>query len=197
MLVTASAGVRLASYCRTMERVMKKIGLLISTLLFSGGVSAMDVVSVEYGNGDATDMARVGAAWNWDKQWFTGGDWLVAGFWEASLGRWRGHSAVGNNQTVADVGITPVFRFQQKNPSGFAPYVEGAIGYHMISPAFVYANRKFGSAFQFGDHVGFGVRFGAHQKFDLGYRFQHLSNCGIKKPNQGINFNQVRFSYYL
>jgi len=174
---------------------MKKIGLLISALLFSGSVSAVDGMSVEYGNGDATDMMRAGAVWKWDKQWFTDGNWLVAGFWEASLGSWRGHSAKGNNQTITDIGITPVFRLQQKNLSGFAPYAEAAIGFHLITPTFINADRKFATAFQFGDHVGAGVRFGGHQQFDLGYRFQHLSNGSIKKPNQGINFNQVRFAY--
>lgn len=176
---------------------MKKIGLLISALLLSGSVSAVDGVSVEYGNGNATDMARVGAVWNFDKQWFADGNWLVTGFWEASLGSWRGHSAKGNNQTVTDIGVTPVFRLQQKNLSGFAPYAEAAIGFHLITPTFINADRKFGSAFQFGDHVGAGVRFGDHQQFDLGYRFQHLSNGRIKKPNQGINFNQARFTYHF
>ena len=174
---------------------MKKISLLVSALLFSTSVFAVDGVSVEYGNGDATNMARVGANWKWDKQWFTEGNWLVTGFWEASVGRWDGHSAAGDNQTITDLSITPVFRFQQKNPSGFAPYAEAAIGFHLITPTFINADRKFSTAFQFGDHVGLGVRFGDRQQFDLGYRFQHLSNGSIKKPNQGINFNQIRFGY--
>ena len=174
---------------------MRKISLLISSLLLSANVFAVDGVSIEYGNGDSTDMARVGAIWDWNKQWFTEGNWLVTGFWNVSLGSWHGHSAAGNNQTVADIGITPVFRFQQKNPSGFAPYAEAAIGLHLITPTYINADRKFGSAFQFGDHIGLGVRFGERQQFDLGYRFQHLSNGGIKKPNQGINFNQIHFDY--
>ncbi|HEX5337195.1 MAG TPA: acyloxyacyl hydrolase [Gallionella sp.] len=176
---------------------MKKLGWLLAALLLSGNAKAVDGVSFEVGNGDYTDTARVGAIWNWDKQWFTDGDWLVTGFWEATAGVWRGRSSVGNNQTITDLGITPVFRFQQKNPSGIAPYLEGAIGFHMISPTFVYANRHFGSAFQFGDHVGFGVRFGDREQFDLGYRLQHLSNGGIKKPNQGININEVHFAYHF
>ncbi len=176
---------------------MRKVGLLVSAMLFSGSVLAVDGVSVEYGNGDAADMARVGALWNWDKQWFTEGDWLVTGFWEASLGTWRGNSAAGNNQTITNLGVTPVFRLQQKNQAGFAPYAEAAIGLHLISPTFIYANRHFGSSFQFGDHLGFGARFGDHQQFDLGYRYQHVSNGGFKKPNQGINFNQVRFTYHF
>ncbi len=174
---------------------MKKTGLLLGALLFSGNVSAVDAVSVEFGNGDATDMTRIGVVWNWDKQWFTDGNWLVTGLWEASLGRWRGHSEKGDNQTITDIGITPVFRFQQKNPGGFAPYAEAAIGFHLIAPTFINADRKFATSFQFGDHVGVGVRFGEHRQFDLGYRYQHLSNGSIKKPNQGINFNQVRLAY--
>jgi len=173
---------------------MRKIALLVS-LLLSANVFAVDGVSIEYGNGDATDMARVGAIWNWDKQWLTDGNWLVTGFWNASLGSWSGHSIQGDNQTITDIGITPVFRLQQKNPVGFAPYAEAAIGFHLITPTHINADRKFGSTFQFGDHIGFGVRFGDHQQFDFGYRFQHISNGGIKKPNQGINFNQVHFDY--
>ncbi|MBK9160600.1 MAG: acyloxyacyl hydrolase [Nitrosomonadales bacterium] len=176
---------------------MRKLGWLLGALLLTGNAWAVDGVSVEAGNGDYTDSARIGAIWDWDKQWFDEGDWLVTGFWEASLGMWRGRSSVGNNQTITDLGITPVFRFQQKKMSGVAPYMEGGIGFHVITPTFIYNNRHFGSAFQFGDHVGFGVRFGEHHQFDLGYRYQHLSNGGIKKPNQGININQVHFVYHF
>ncbi|OGS99391.1 MAG: hypothetical protein A3F73_00810 [Gallionellales bacterium RIFCSPLOWO2_12_FULL_59_22] len=176
---------------------MNKIGLLIGALLFSGSVSAVDGASVEYGNGDATDMARAGLICNWDKQWFAEGDWHVTGFWEATLGTWNGHSNAGNNRDIVDIGITPVFRFQKKNPSGMSPYLEGAIGFHLISKTSINADRKFGTAFQFGDHLGAGVLFGDRRQFDLGYRFQHLSNASIKKPNQGINFNQIRFAYHF
>ena len=111
---------------------MKKIGLLICMLLSSGSVSAVDGVSVEHGNGDLADMVRVGALWNWNKQWSTEGDWLVTGFWEVSR-TWRGNSAAGNSQTIGEVGITPVFRLQQRNLSGLAPYAEGAFSFYLIS----------------------------------------------------------------
>ena len=175
---------------------MKKLALLMGALLFSGNLYALDTVFVEYGNGDAADMARVGAGWDWNKQWFADGNWLVTGSWEASVGTWRGNSVVGN-QTITDIGVTPVFRLQQKHPSGIAPYLEGAIGFHLISPTFIYANRQFGSSFQFGDHLGVGMRFGERRQFDLAYRYQHLSNGGIKQPNQGINFSQIRFAYHF
>lgn len=174
---------------------MKKFGLLMGALLFSGSLQALDFVSAEYGNGDSVDMARVGAGWDWQQQWFTDGDWLVTGSWEASIGSWQGRGAAGGS--VTDIGITPVFRLQQKQPSNVAPYFEGAIGFHLLSQTSINGNRHFGSSFQFGDHLGAGVRFGERRQFDLAYRFQHLSNGSIKQPNQGINFHQLRFAYHL
>ncbi len=166
-------------------------------LMLCGNVWAVDGISVEAGNGNATDTERVGAIWNFNRNWFTDGDWQVTGFWEAMVGRWRGHSSFGDNQNVTDLGLTPVFRLVQKNPGSLAPYLEGAIGAHLISPDFINGDRRFGSSFQFGDHVGAGIRLGERQQYDLGYRFQHLSNGGIKKPNQGINLNEVHLIYHF
>ena len=81
--------------------------------------------------------------------------------------------------------------------SSFSPYVEAAIGLHLIEPVRMDDTRAFTTAFQFGDHVGFGARFGERGQYDLGVRFQHLSNGGLKEPNNGINFAQVRFQYHL
>lgn len=177
--------------------MMKKFSCFLCALFLSGNVWAVDGVSFVLGNGTHTDIARVGAVWEWEKQWFTDGDWLLTGYWEAAAGALKGRSAAGNNQTVTDLSVTPVFRLQQKNPSMFAPYLEAAIGLHLISPTFVSADRQLGSAFQFGDQIGLGVRFGEHQEFDLAYRFQHISNGGIKKPNNGINLNLVHFVYHF
>ena len=53
----------------------------------------------------------------------------------------------------------------------------------------------FGSSFQFGDHIGGGIRFGDKGQYDVGYKYQHLSNAGIKQPNQGINYHILRLQY--
>jgi lipid A 3-O-deacylase len=177
--------------------MIKNILWFLCALLFSGNAFSVDGVFVEGGNGKQTDAARAGATFKIERQWFTEGDWHVVGHWEASVGTWRGHSGVGSNKTVTDLGVTPVFRLQEKSPGSVAPYVEGAVGFHLISPTTVYADRRLGSAFQFGDHIGFGVLFGEHKQFELGYRFQHISNGGIKQPNQGLNLNLLRFVYHF
>jgi hypothetical protein len=98
---------------------------------------------------------------------------------------------------LAEIGFTPTFRFQQNTISGIAPYAELAVGFHFLSNTSVSPQRRFGSSFQFGDHIGAGVRFGDKGRYDVGYRYQHLSNAGIKEPNQGINFHQLRLQYHF
>jgi opacity protein-like surface antigen len=90
--------------------------------------------------------------------------------------------------------LTPVFRLQPNALAG--PYVEAGIGFHLLSHSSIGDNRL-STAFQFGSHVGVGYRFGAKHSFEVGYRFQHISNAGIKDPNAGMNFHQVRAQYHF
>src|SRR5258708_1513770 len=156
---------------------------------------ASDGASFEAGLGvrNGAEMWRIGVTKDWKRKWLEIGNWHVGGYFEAQIGQWGG----SNKHTVSDLGFTPVFRLQQTSLSPIAPYVEGAIGFHVITPASLDENRHFGRAFQFGDHVGAGARFGERGRYDLGLRFQHLSNGGIKKPNNGINFLQARLLYHL
>lgn len=173
--------------------------LLAAMLLVPASAHAVDGISLELGSSDSTnasvDMGRVGLQWNWSKRWALGSNWHIGGYWDVTFGHWSNDSPQRTNSSVTDFGITPVFRLQQTNASGASPYLEAAVGFHLLSDTSVSQQRKFSTMFQFGDHVGVGLRFGHKQAFDLGYRYQHLSNAGIKKPNQGINFHQVRLQY--
>jgi len=154
---------------------------------------AVDGVSVEVGY-DGGDMARVGMQWDWNRQWFQGAAWHVGAYWDLTIGRWRRNWPPGFKDGIGEIGLTPVFRLQPNELKG--PYLEGGIGMHLLSQSML-ADKRFGTRFQFGEHVGVGFRFGATSAFDLGYRFQHLSNADIKRPNNGINFHQVRLQYHF
>ena len=167
--------------------------LLALSAFSSAPAHCIDGMSLELGNGDAVNMARVGVQWDWKKRWFQGADWHLGGYWDAALGYWhRGGARPGEHDELFDIGLTPVFRVQ---PNGLAgPYFEAGIGVHLLSHSSI-GDRRMSTAFQFGDHLGVGYRFGARGRYDLGYRFQHVSNASIKRPNPGINFHQIRLQY--
>jgi opacity protein-like surface antigen len=175
---------------------MKKRSILAGLVLcatLAAPAGAVDGVAVEIGSGDSTDMGRIAVQWDWGKRWFQGKDWHLGGYWDLALGYWdRGGVLPGQNDGITEIGLTPVFRLQPNSLTG--PYLEAAIGFHLLSRTSL-GDKRFSTQFQFGDHIGFGYRFGARNAFDIGYRFQHLSNGSIKKPNNGIDFHQVRLQY--
>jgi hypothetical protein len=183
--------------------MMKKTrwgGVALSLFLLAAEAGAVDGVSLMAGRankGDDANLWQVGFQWNWQKQWITEGDWRVGGYWDVMLGVLKGDSPLGGNKDLANIGIAPVFRLQQKTPSAIAPFLEAGLGLHLFSGRRIHAAKTFGSTYEFGSHLGAGVRFGPKRAFELGYRFQHYSNAGIKKPNPGINFNEIRFQYHF
>ena len=161
---------------------------LAAGLLFAAAAHAVDGFSVEAGTGDqSSELVRGALHWKWGRSWFADTGWELGGYWEVSLGAWT------TDKTLIDVGFTPVFRLQRADWAG--PYVEAAIGFHLLSDLSITRTRLFGSHFQFGDHFGAGWRFGRGGRYDIGLRVQHLSNGGIKRPNPGINFALLRFAY--
>lgn len=174
-----------------MKNNIAALAIAAALLAPPGPALAIDSVSFEAGSGTGTNMWRAGVQWEWQKRWFTGGRWHLGGYWDAQIGRWNGQ------HELWDFSITPVFRLQQSERSALSPYVEAAIGFHLISETRISDTRRFGSAFQFGDHIGAGARFGERGRYDLGVRVQHLSNGSLRRPNHGINFWQLRLQVHL
>jgi len=178
--------------------MLKKAKISLSALAFAligtPAVSqAVDSVSFEAGTGNSTQIARVGAQWRWDQQWFKSNGTHLGGYWDLSLSQWRGNRYQGRqaSQNITDIGITPVFRFQADSLKGW--YVEGGVGAHYLSDLYDNAGRQMSTRFEFGDHVGMGYVFA--NKLDVGLRLQHFSNGGIKHPNDGVNFAVLRAAY--
>jgi hypothetical protein len=169
-------------------------GMVAAWLALTGPCAlAMDGMAVEAGRGDGTDMGRVAVQWDWGQRWFQGAEWHVGGYWDLGLGYWRrDDTRAGENDDIVEIGLTPVFRLQGNDLTG--PFAEIGIGAHLLSRTSI-GDKRLSTKFQFGDHIGVGYRFGAKGAWELGYRYQHLSNGSIKKPNDGINFHQVRVQY--
>jgi lipid A 3-O-deacylase len=153
-----------------------------------------DVLFVQAGAASDTHAVVFGATWPWAWQrQFRGG--TVAGYWEASFGRWSTtRDDVRSSAWVTQAGVTPVVRWRPQSWGGDW-YVEGGIGANVLLPIYRSHDKRFSTAFNFGDHVAIGRRFGAAHEHELSLRVQHFSNAGIKKPNPGEDFLQLRYSH--
>lgn len=172
--------------------MIRKTALTTLFLLFAAPTQAVDGLSFEAGRGnDKTDLWRAGVQWNWQQRWLAQRSWTLGAYWDLQLGRWS-----GAREPVWDLSVTPVFRLERARRDRFVPYLEAAIGFHLLSTVRVSPRREFSTRFQYGDHLGVGLRFGEHHRWDMGLRLQHLSNGGLARPNPGINFLQLRLAYH-
>ncbi|MEA5098239.1 MAG: acyloxyacyl hydrolase [Burkholderiaceae bacterium] len=169
-------------------------GAVLATMHLSA--HAVDSVSAEYAFGSNVQVVRLGAQWDWSQRWFASNGNHIGGYWDLSLGQWRGdkyRNIDGEHQNITSIGITPVFRWQKDSKKGF--YAEAGVGAHLMSETYNNADNRIATAFTFGDHVGIGYVF--NNKLDLGLKYQHFSNGGIKKPNSGVNMTVLHASYHF
>lgn len=155
---------------------------------------AADSFSFEVATGDRTYMARVGAQWDWNKKWFQSNGTHLGGYWDIAGAYWRENrhrEVVGKKNSLFEVGITPVFRFQRDDKRRW--YVEGGIGAHYLSELYDNDGARLSTHFQFGDHLGIGYVFS--NGLDVGLRLQHFSNGGFKEPNSGVDVAVLRVAY--
>ncbi len=170
----------------------RRLALALAISLAASAPSyAVSGAGIELGHGsDSTEAARISARWDWNKRWGIGQGWIASGFWEAGLGALQGEGV--GKENIWDIGLTPVIRLR----SGVSKfYLEGGIGVHLLSNTRINADRGFGISAQFGEHIGFGMNFGDKDRYELGYRLQHLSNADLAEPNNGINLHLIRLGY--
>ncbi|KQV91750.1 hypothetical protein ASC87_06665 [Rhizobacter sp. Root1221] len=153
-------------------------------------------VFVQLGVAEHASAAVVGAVWDWSWQRDVGWGRLT-GYWDISFGRWASDSAdrtTSSHAWVTQLGITPVVRLYPRGP-GPGWYLEGGIGANVLLPIYRTEDKRFSTSFNFGDHLALGRTFGDRGEHDVAVRFQHFSNAGIKEPNPGEDFLQLRYSH--
>jgi opacity protein-like surface antigen len=125
------------------------------------------------------------------------------------FGRVRGRSTVpgrrshGNVELVTEVwggvqthprhrslfGVTPLLRYDFVTGSRWVPFVNAGIGV-----AYTNIGRPdLSRGFQFNPEAGAGTHYfvGAGLAMTVEYRFFHLSNAGLSKPNTGLNTHML------
>jgi lipid A 3-O-deacylase len=148
----------------------------------------------EHGRSDKLDLYQVTYNWYWRAPLIERQSWRMKGAWQVNASVWRADETHAND-TIYNVGITPFLRFEPTSRiEGVIPYVEFGLGPQLISQTRI-ANRQKSTRLQLGGNYGVGIVFGSRDEFRIGYRFVHVSNADIRKPNAAVDFYGAFFEY--
>jgi lipid A 3-O-deacylase len=169
---------------------------LAAALLGGSGAALADRWGIQAGGGFADHgftSGDLGVVWDPGWSWWAIGGWHFAAALEGHVGYW--HTGEGDiHGSIWAAGVQPVLRFV-KGSGEIRPYIEGGAGMRVLSHPTIATNFSVATAFQFTELIGVGAQFGDRQQYQAGFRFQHVSNAGIKEPNPGINFSEFYLQY--
>ena len=144
----------------------------------------------------STDAVTVGVTLPW-RQWrmpLWGGE--LRGHWDIYLSRWSFDRAPGGRSNSLVLGVAPTLRLRPDE--GRSPWFwEAGIGATVASHRYRVQDHEFSTRFNFASHLGLGRNFGAQRQHELMLSVQHVSNAGIKSPNPGENFLQLRYALHF
>ncbi|WER47685.1 acyloxyacyl hydrolase [Cupriavidus sp. WKF15] len=149
---------------------------------------AEPAIHAAFGRDPSHNINKYEIGINWDSgfAWGNPQSWQARLQWEAELAQWDSRSGT-RQQNVTEFGFSPILRVEKRAWS-LVPFLEASIGVRLLSHTSTSEEHNFSTAFQFSDMVGIGVAFGPKLNAEAGFRFQHVSNAGIKAPNPGSNF---------
>ncbi len=180
-----------------MKRILGHILIVLIVLLSFNNLYGETGIGIMVGTGEENTIRykiSIDRDWLWSRELVNG--WYLTGYWEAGIGYWNGDEGSTGNDSLFAISAIPVFRLQKRGAinGGVEPFLDMAVGFYLLSRTSI-GDKDISTSFQFGDHVGAGLSFGNSGEFEIGYRFEHLSNASIKRPNPGINFHMLRFMY--
>ena len=127
--------------------------------------------------------------WSWRRDF---GRAQFSGLTEAYVSHWSARGET-QRQSATQIGLVPLVRL--RFDGGLSPwFFEGGIGISVMDRKYRSGDNQFSTAFNFVDVIGAGRNFGDGGRQELGLRISHVSNAGIKKPNPGETFLQLRYA---
>lgn len=156
-------------------------------------ISAPTAVFLQAGTADGTRAISAGVEWDWSRSWRLSYG-RVTGYWDLSMSRWSYATGRGRRSAwLGHIGIKPVVRWWPAwGDCRF--FVEGGIGASITTNTYQTESKRFSTSFNFGDHIAVGARLGTSREHEVTLRVEHFSNAGIKHPNPGADFVQVRYT---
>ncbi|CAN2968561.1 MULTISPECIES: acyloxyacyl hydrolase [Pseudomonas] len=170
---------------------MKKLAILGAALSISClSVDAAELTSAVGATSQGGGTARLALGFDWEKSWFQTSIGKVTGYWDLGYTYWQAGDQAGGRHSVS---FAPVFVYEF-GEGNIKPFIEAGIGASIFSGTNA-GDQNFGSAFNFEDRIGAGLKIGNTQK--IGIRAIHYSNASIKQPNDGIESYSLFYSHSL
>lgn len=170
-----------------MKRAVLLLSCALSSALAVPAAHALDGITVQIGeSSESTTTYRIGAQFEFGRTlWQSdGGGAQLDGYWDAGVTRWSGLDATS-------LTLTPMFRMSfGASDGGVTPFVEAGIGAAYFTETNL-GDQDMGSKFQFEDRLGAGLRLNGGS--EVGVRYYHYSNAGIKQPNDGIDMGALYY----
>lgn len=146
---------------------------------------------VQAGFAGGTRSATLGLRWPWEWRSLSWGAELTV-YTEASISFWTFDDANGRRANLYQGAIGPVVRLRPDSGAA-AWFVEGGIALTNMTHRYETDRKSFSTCFNFGTQLAIGHDFGAQQAHEVSLRIEHFSNAGVRKPNPGENFVQLRY----
>jgi lipid A 3-O-deacylase len=113
---------------------------------------------------------------------------------EAEVAHWRSMHGVGDERSrITQIGLTPLWRQELPRTGTHQWYVEAGTGVNFVGPLYRSVGRRFSTSLNFGTQLGVGLAFGRQREHELSLRIEHFSNAGLRNPNPGEDFLQLRY----
>lgn len=117
----------------------------------------------------------------------------VTTYWDGYISQWRAAGVAGGDRNYTQLAFVPSARFRFDDGAS-RWFVDAGIGLSYLDDIYATPRHSFSTRFNFTEFVSLGRSFGDDNRHEVSLRVQHYSNAGIKKPNPGENFVQLRYA---
>jgi lipid A 3-O-deacylase len=137
--------------------------------------------------------ASLGTTVPW-QQWTYGlASGQVTGHWDLFASHWSSRRIDDGRQRSFVFGVLPTLRWRGDEGQS-AWFAQVGTGFTLANKRYQSSHKRFSTTYNFASHLAVGTNFGTQREHEIMLRVEHYSNAGLKKPNPGENFVQLRYA---
>ncbi|WP_159915984.1 acyloxyacyl hydrolase [Pantoea sp. 18069] len=138
--------------------------------------------------------ANLGVTLPWQQWTYALGSGQITGHWDLFASHWSSRMTNDERQRSYVFGVVPTLRWRGAQGQS-AWFAQAGTGPTWSTAYYQSSNKRFSTRYNFATHLAVGTNFGARREHEVMLRIEHFSNAGIKRPNPGENFLQLRYAH--